>query len=106
MLVAVSIIFVLEYSTFFANSFEQDEERIYIDDHTYEEMIELMRCLFFCPQRKRVTSENIDVLVKLAHDFDIERLQKRCDEVIKGKVDSFSTNRIIDLIYCSYGQTC
>uniref|UniRef100_A0A915EJR8 BTB domain-containing protein n=1 Tax=Ditylenchus dipsaci TaxID=166011 RepID=A0A915EJR8_9BILA len=51
----------------------------------------------FCPQRKRVTSENIDILVKLAHDFDMEHLLKRCEEVIEGKVDSFSTNRIVEL---------
>lgn len=46
--------YLAEYSTYFANSYEQNEDPIYLDK-PYEDVLELMRCMFFCPQRKPIT---------------------------------------------------
>jgi len=54
----VNLGYLAEYSSVFAELFEKRVDPVYIDEFTADDVLELMRVVFFCPQRKPITRES------------------------------------------------
>lgn len=111
----VNLGYLAEYSSVFAECFERRLDPVYIEEFSAEDMLELMRCVFFCPQRKPITREslstsprsksnhliplatNINTIVVLASHFEMEPVLKRCEDVIATQSNAFNPSRLFQL---------
>ncbi|VDN06376.1 unnamed protein product [Thelazia callipaeda] len=78
-----------ELSSFFATMFflnNAGEDIILSDEVKYENFLELLRVLCYCPTRKPITVTNVITVLKMAHYFGFKALVEECEKVITEKV--------------------
>lgn len=69
---------------FTSNFKEKEAKKIPLPDKTSDEIKELLLVLY--PFGKTVTESNVDFLLPLAHEYQINKLIKRCEEVLVEQV--------------------
>uniref|UniRef100_A0A0N5AGK1 BTB domain-containing protein n=1 Tax=Syphacia muris TaxID=451379 RepID=A0A0N5AGK1_9BILA len=74
-----------ELSTFFAKTFFGNSpvnELQLSPDISYEDILELMRVVFYCPTRKPITVANVTTVMHLANQFCMKPVIDRCEDII------------------------
>lgn len=71
---------------FYGNFHEATQNEIELPEKRKEELIEFLRCLFFCPTRRKVDSSNIFAMLKLSDEYDVDDLKNRCKRFLEQEV--------------------
>jgi len=93
----VNLGYLAECSRFFAECYEVKASPIFIDDFSHNEVLELMRVCFACPQRKPINHYNINTVVTMASQYEMSKLLKRCERVIATQSELFATHHLFEL---------
>ncbi|CAI4232099.1 unnamed protein product [Auanema sp. JU1783] len=88
-----------ELSPFFADYCfgETAQQQLRINDYTYSEVLECMRCIFFCPMRKPLTVHNVPLVLRFATQYDMDPVIARCDRFITQNVATLDRKRLFQV---------
>uniref|UniRef100_A0A914E1I8 BTB domain-containing protein n=1 Tax=Acrobeloides nanus TaxID=290746 RepID=A0A914E1I8_9BILA len=89
--------YLAEMSPYFGTIYEQQINPVSITELSYDQVLELMRVVFYCPQRKPITQGNVSIVVEAATYFEMEIVLRRCEQYITGHVGSFTNTRLFQL---------
>ncbi|XP_060563821.1 BTB and MATH domain-containing protein 36-like [Ruditapes philippinarum] len=60
---------------------ERTESEILLPRKNYEDFVEFLRCIY--PDKMKViTARNVYMILPLAHEYSVERMMKRCQDVL------------------------
>jgi hypothetical protein len=94
----VNLGYLAELSVYFATLYESEETPITVPEEvSYGEMLELLRVVFYCPQRKPLTQANIVTILTCASVFDMEVVLRYCEDFIMKGISYFTNNRIFEM---------
>uniref|UniRef100_A0A915BNU6 BTB domain-containing protein n=1 Tax=Parascaris univalens TaxID=6257 RepID=A0A915BNU6_PARUN len=89
-----------ELSAFFASMFFGEKAVKDFElpsDISYEDFLELMRVVFYCPKRKPITVLNVSMVLPIAIRFDMPMVVKRCEEIIAREVNTMSKTKLFEM---------
>ncbi|GMT21045.1 hypothetical protein PFISCL1PPCAC_12342, partial [Pristionchus fissidentatus] len=88
-----------ELSTFFQEACYggRENEPVVIEDVKYEEMLDFLRCITFCPQRKSITVQNVSHVMKLASKFDMRPVMARCEQYVARTAPTLDRHRLFQV---------
>ncbi|VDN50985.1 unnamed protein product [Dracunculus medinensis] len=96
-----------EISTFFLSVFFPDHshssEVILSSEILYEDVLELLRVVCYCPRKKPITVSNVAVVLQMAHYFGMQSVLESCRNFINHNVDTLSRTRLFQLT-CALAQ--
>ncbi|KAH7725878.1 Protein CYK-7 b [Aphelenchoides avenae] len=93
----VNMGYLSELSTHFAHCVEQCTDPVVVKNATYEEVLELLRVVFYCPQRKPINHSNIVTVVAVGTLLDVGVVLRHCDDFIVNHVAHFTNRRLFQL---------
>lgn len=71
---------------FYGDFKERNQDCIELPGKKFEDVLELMCCLFLYPGQKRIDSKNADIVVPLADEYDIDCVKVRCEFFFEDKI--------------------
>ncbi|ULU02829.1 hypothetical protein L3Y34_002431 [Caenorhabditis briggsae] len=85
-----------ELSPYFAEELfvrKPNSKRYVIEQATPEEVLELLRCITFCPMRKPLTVKNVSLVLTFANRFEMRPVQARCENFIALNATTLSRDK-------------
>ncbi|PAV90009.1 hypothetical protein WR25_12885 isoform A [Diploscapter pachys] len=89
-----------ELSSFFQDyCFGEDTagSALIVDDISSAEMLEFLRCIFFCPTRKPLSIANIPLVLRVATRFEMKPVLARCEVFIANTVNTLDRNKLLQI---------
>ncbi|XP_060563815.1 BTB and MATH domain-containing protein 38-like [Ruditapes philippinarum] len=75
---------------------EKTETEIPLPGKSYESFVEFLRCIY--PDKtKKVKEKNVYMLLPLAHEYNVEKMMKRCQKVIMQIIKNRHTRNVEEL---------
>ncbi|MFH4974797.1 hypothetical protein AB6A40_001506 [Gnathostoma spinigerum] len=89
-----------ELSPFFASKYFGPNASNVIElssEFTYDQVLELMQVIFYCPTRKPITVSNLPEVFTLAHRFNMKPVEDRCEGVIKKEMKNLDYVQLVQM---------
>ncbi|CAJ0933647.1 unnamed protein product, partial [Mesorhabditis belari] len=71
------------------------ENNLVIEYVPYNELLEFFQCIFYCPMRKSLSSNNILIVYRLSKLFKMPTVTARCNIFLKNAVKNFDRNKLV-----------
>ncbi|PAV67065.1 hypothetical protein WR25_18401 [Diploscapter pachys] len=91
-----------ELSSFFQDycfSAETAGNALIVDDIAPTEMLEFLRCIFFCPTRKPLTVANIALVLRVSRRFEMKPVLARCELFIANSANTLDRRKLLQVIF-------
>lgn len=80
---------------------ESRENQVHLPEKKFEDILELISCLFPCPSTKKVNAANVDRLLSLSDEYDVYDLRRRCEDFLSQQLNdnaSLNETKLLDLL--------
>ncbi|CAJ0575388.1 unnamed protein product, partial [Mesorhabditis spiculigera] len=60
-------------------------------------MLEFMRCIFYCPYRKHLTTANVVSVLRIANRFEMRMVVARCEAFVENAAKNLDQNKLLQV---------
>ncbi|XP_060563818.1 BTB and MATH domain-containing protein 36-like [Ruditapes philippinarum] len=83
-------------SPWFRAMLEKSQSEMSLPDKSYKHFVEFLRCIY-PDMMKKVTEKNVYMLLPLAHEYNVGKMMKRCEKMLKHIVKNRYTRNVEEL---------
>ncbi|KAK0414790.1 hypothetical protein QR680_011617 [Steinernema hermaphroditum] len=92
--------YICEFSKYFTEIIYEggtQAKSVAINGVKFEQFLELLRVLCYCPTRKPITEANIAIIIDMACNFEVEPVMRRCEEFVARRIGQLDRQRLFQL---------
>ncbi|CAJ0570511.1 unnamed protein product, partial [Mesorhabditis spiculigera] len=87
----------LQFYYCFGTEYRRGSQQLVVDDIPYADMLEFMRCIFYCPYRKHLTTANVVSVLRIANRFEMRMVVARCEAFVENAAKNLDQNKLLQV---------